>query len=339
MIDYSPHTKYTAQKIQDKVARGAYYYSMFTIEAKDSNHIPRLIKKLDQRYEFKLTSRQRGYRVSQGSPIADLIIQKSLNQDSWLFVLLITTPYSHEHAKNAHDRVKENNKQQLVKDKINELENTTWSKDREHQDLFFLKKYYDDAENFRCVLNKPYLNLSFGKGQAELVRLTHKKYASQQDKFYRQPTKSFSWTWRFTQVCIEQKRKELTQIISRMISQSNSSAPHDLKLWQHYMNVYAVFRGTRQQAGRLYTFGKKFYFSRAKETWDNAQLPKLDLKIILRYQTYAESFEEYDLRRYVYSMCGEELPREISKTLDEEEAGSFIEKFIYNNEINVDEIS
>ncbi|MDV7611033.1 hypothetical protein R4578_05080 [Acinetobacter baumannii] len=339
MIDYSPHTKYTAQKIQDKVARGAYYYSMFTIEAKDSNHIPRLIKKLDQRYELKLTSRQRSYRMSQSTPIADLIIQKSLNQDSWLFVLLITTPYSHDHAKNAHDRVKEISRQQLVKDKINELENTTWNKDQEHQDLFFLKKYFDDAENFRCVLNKPYLDLSFGKGQAELVRLTHKKYASQQDKFYRQPTKSFSWTWRFTKVCIEQKRKELTQIISRMISQPNSSAPHDLKLWQYYMNVYAVFRGTRQQAGRLYTFGKKFYFSRAKKTWDSAQLPKLDLKIILRYQTYAESFEEYDLRRYVYSMCGEELPREISKTLDEEEAGSFIEKFIYNNEIKVDEIS
>lgn len=32
MIDYSPHTKYTAQKIQDKVTRGSYFYCKFIVQ-------------------------------------------------------------------------------------------------------------------------------------------------------------------------------------------------------------------------------------------------------------------------------------------------------------------
>ena len=33
MIQYSPNTRYTAQKIADKVANGAYFYSHFAIES------------------------------------------------------------------------------------------------------------------------------------------------------------------------------------------------------------------------------------------------------------------------------------------------------------------
>ena len=39
MIDYSPHTKYTAQKIQDKVTRGAYFYSSFSIDNERWSHM------------------------------------------------------------------------------------------------------------------------------------------------------------------------------------------------------------------------------------------------------------------------------------------------------------
>lgn len=328
MINYSPHIKYTAQKIQDKVARGAYYYSMFTVQLIDSNKVKYIIDKLIKRYNLLLTSRQRNYRLKKGIPIADLIVQKDMIHN-WLFIILITTRRSHTHIKTATDKAEVSNHDNLVKDKINELENTTWGKNHEQQDMICIQKHFEDAEDFKCVLNKPYLCLSFAKNQVELVRLTHKKYSSKQDKFYRQPTKTYSWTWRYSHRAVELKRNELIQIINRMISQKNNkNALDDLHTWQHYMNVYAVFRGTRQQAGRLYTFGKKFYFSRTRKTWDDEAYPQLDLKIIKRYQTYAESLEEYELRRYVYFVCGKELPREISKTLNQKEADKFIEIFL-----------
>lgn len=328
MIDYSPHIKYTAQKIQDKVARGAYYYSMFTVHSMDSFQAKQIIEKLDKRYNLRLTSRQRNYRVNKGIPIADLIVQKSMTPN-WLFIILITTQNSHDHIKNSKDKIKQAHNHNLVKDKINELENNSWEKQLEQQDLACIKRHFEDGEDFKCVLNKPYLCLSFAKYQVELIRLTHKKYASKQDKFYRQPSKTYSWTWRFNHSSMESKRKELIQIINHLISQPNNpNTLNELYKWQHYMNVYAVFRGTRQQAGRLYTFGKKFYFSRARKSWDDAQYPQLDLKIIPRYQTYAENLEEYDLRRHVYYSCGKELPREISKSLDEREAAKFIEQFL-----------
>ena len=61
IIDYSPHTKYTAQKIQDKVTRGAYFYSSFSIDdgIGSTTNIKKLIEKLTVRYNLNLTSRQR----------------------------------------------------------------------------------------------------------------------------------------------------------------------------------------------------------------------------------------------------------------------------------------
>ncbi|MCH2003897.1 hypothetical protein [Acinetobacter ursingii] len=332
MIDYSPHTKYTAQKIQDKVTRGAYYYTQFEIDTylKKEVDIAQVIAKLTQRYHLNLTSRQRNYRLKQGFPIADLIVQDVIYTNKWIFTLLITTPTSQQHCKHSLDsEIAVKPQHAYVQDKINELTPTSWNKDVELKDIQFIQDYFKDTEALRSVFQKPYLSLAFGSSDAELVRLSHKKYAPHQKKFFREPRKSYSWTWRFKQDVIVQKKVELTRIINRIVSQpKKDKALNDLRVWQKYMNTYAVFRGNRQQAGRLYTFGKKFYYSRTHQKWDDAQLPQLNLSFIKRYKTYAESYEEYDLRRYVYMTCGEELPRDISKTLNEKEVQDFMGKFL-----------
>ena len=80
MISYSPDSRYTAQKITDKVSNGAYFYSHFSVEKDESllaDNIQALIKKLTTRYALNLTPRQRTYRLNtKKEPIADLIIQK-----------------------------------------------------------------------------------------------------------------------------------------------------------------------------------------------------------------------------------------------------------------------
>ncbi len=41
-------------------------------------------------------------------------------------------------------------------------------------------------------------------------------------------------------------------------------------------------------------------------------MPVMDLTIIARYETYADSYTEYCMRRYFYESFEVELPREIS---------------------------
>ena len=118
MIDYSPHTKYTAQKIQDKVTRGAYFYSSFSIDdgIGSTTNIKKLIEKLTLRYNLNLTSRQRNYRLKTGKPIADLIVQDVIYENRWQFILLITTPNSHKHSKQPVHLTEQH--KQIGKDKI-----------------------------------------------------------------------------------------------------------------------------------------------------------------------------------------------------------------------------
>lgn len=101
MIHYSPNSRYTAQKIVDKVANGAYFYTHFAVESDGSlfaDKIRKLIEKLIQKYFLNLSPRQRTYRLNtKNEPIADIIIQKRYDLEVWDFWLLITTPKSSEY--------------------------------------------------------------------------------------------------------------------------------------------------------------------------------------------------------------------------------------------------
>lgn len=312
MIDYSPHTKYTAQKIQDKVTRGAYFYSSFSIDngIGSTTNIENVINKLTMRYGLNLTSRQRNYRLKTGKPIADLIVQDVIYENRWQFILLITTPNSHKHSKQLDPS--NNQPQQICKDKIVEIDNMAFDKERVNSEINFIHEYFDDEEPLKFVMNKPYLELDFAGCSAELVRMTHKKYKPSSEKFYRPPNKSFSWTWRWKKEVVEQKKRDLVNIINRYVSQADKTRPHqDLLNWQYYFQSYAVFRGMRQQVGRLYTLGKLFFYSRTKHRWDDEKLPSIKLYFLPRYLTYANSYNTYTLKREIYLNFNIEIPTEL----------------------------
>lgn len=315
MINYSPHTKYTAQKIQDRVTRGAYFYSSFSIDngIGSTTNIENVINKLTMRYGLNLTSRQRNYRLKTGKPIADLIVQDVIYENRWQFILLITTPNSHKHSKQPSPL--NNQPKQICKDKIVEIENMAFDKERVNSEINFIHEYFDDEEPLKFVMNKPYLELDFAGCSAELVRMTHKKYKLSSEKFYRAPSKSFSWTWRWKKEVVEQKKRELVNIINRYVSQTDKIRPYqDILNWQSYFQTYAVFRGMRQQVGRLYTLGKMFFYSRSKQRWEVENLPSMTLYFAPRYKLYAETYDEYGLRREVYINFDFELPRWIAKS-------------------------
>lgn len=325
MIDYSPHTKYTAQKIQDKVTRGAYFYSSFSIDdgIGSTTNIKKMIEKLTTRYDLNLTSRQRNYRLKTGKPIADLIVQDVMYENRWQFILLITTPNSHKHSKQTDLRSLQ--QKQVGKDKIIEVEELAFDKVNLNSEIELIHSYFKDDESLKFVLSKPYLELDFAGYAAELVRMTHKKYKTSTDKFYRRPRKSYSWTWRWKKNTIEKKQKDLVNIINRYISQTDKSKSiEDLTNWQSYFQTYAVFRGMRQQVGRLHALGKLFFYSRTKQRWDDKNLPMLKLYFLPRFKLYAESYEEYRLRRDIYINFGKEISRGILKNGDWREIENYL---------------
>lgn len=327
MIDYSPHTKYTAQKIQDKVTRGAYFYSSFSIDdgIGSTTNIKKLIEKLTLRYDLNLTSRQRNYRLKTGKPIADLIVQDVIYENRWQFILLITTPNSHQHSKQPIAPIEQ--QKQIGKDKIFEMEELSFSKEHIIAETNLIHNYFNDDESLKFIMSKPYLELDFAGCSAELVRMTHKKYKSNSDKFYRTPSKPFSWTWRWKKEVIAKKKTDLVNIINRYVSQPNKTKPiEDLAKWQSYFQTYAVFRGMRQQVGRLYTLGKLFLYSRSKQKWEDQKLPILTLYFLPRLELYAESYDEYSLRRDIYINFDKELPREFCISSDWDLIFKFIEK-------------
>jgi len=325
MIDYSPHTKYTAQKIQDKVTRGAYFYSSFSIDngIGSTTNIKKLIEKLTLRYDLNLTSRQRNYRLKTGKPIADLIVQDVIYENRWQFILLITTPNSHKHSKQPTHSNEQQKK--IGKDKIFEIEELSFSKEHILTEINLIHSYFNDDEALKFVMAKPYLALDFAGCPAELIRMTHKKYKPNTDKFYRSPSKPFSWTWRWKKDVIVKKKTDLVNIINRYVSQTNKTKPiEDLVKWQSYFQTYAVFRGMRQQVGRLYTLGKLFLYSRSKQRWDDQNLPILKLYFLPRLELYAESYEEYCLRREIYINYDIELPRILAQNCDWNKIDSFL---------------
>jgi len=158
--------------------------------------------------------------------------------------------------------------------------------------------YFNDDEVFKSVMLKPYWELDFAGYPAKLIRMTHKKYKSNSDKFYRTSSKPFSWTWRWKKGVIAKKKLDLTNIINLYISKANRAKPiENLEKWQSHFQTYAVFSGMRQQVGRLYTLGKLFLYSRGKQKWGDENLPILKLYFLLRCKMYAESYDEYCLRR------------------------------------------
>lgn len=328
MIDYSPHTKYTAQKIQDKVTRGAYFYSSFSIDdgIGSTTNIKKLIEKLTLRYDLNLTSRQRNYRLKTGKPIADLIVQDVMYENRWQFILLITTPNSHRHSKQPVHSTEQ--QKQIDKDKIFEMEELSFSREQIIAETDLIHRYFNDDELLKFVMSKPYLELDFAGCSAELVRMTHKKYKSNSDKFYRTPNKPFSWTWKWKKEVIAKKKTDLVNIINRYVSQADKAKPiEDLNKWQSYFQTYAVFRGMRQQVGRLYSLGKLFLYSRSKQRWDDQKLPILKLYFLPRLELYAESYEQYCLRREIYINYDVELPIGLAQNYDWNE----IDNFLTNN--------
>lgn len=308
-------SRYTAQKIVDKVGHGAYFYSHFSVDGEDNLFFPKidnLIKKLTDKYYLDLTPRQRSYRLNtKKEPIADLIVQKRVNSTIFDFWLLITTPNTHKfNAQVSQISLKP----RLSGQRVAEVETIVWNREKEQREVSLIQDYFRDQEKFKFVLQKPYLKLNFGSGKyVELIRLSHstknsKKYASNRKK----SEKNYTWTWRYDEPTVHLIEKKYKEIINDLISNPTKSV--GIGKWQQLnadLRHYTVFKGNRHQVGRLFTQAVGYHYKKGQSNLREAEYYQpLTLSYLPRQENYAENFFQFVVLRHLFETVGKEFGKE-----------------------------
>lgn len=315
MIHYSPMSRYTAQKIADKVGHGAYFYSHFSVEGENHLFFPNiieLIKKLADKYHLDLNVRQRSYRLNtKKEPIADLIVQKRIGSTVFDFWLLITTPNTQQfNAQQTQIKLKP----LLSGQRVAEAENIVWNRETEQKEIEFIQEYFKDREKFKFVLQKPFLKLEFGNGKhVELVRLSHssknsKKYVSNKEK----STKNYTWTWRYDEPTVHLLKKKYVEILNDLVSNPNKGV--GIGKWKQLnsdLTHYTVFKGNRHQIGKLFAEALGYHFKKAKfNLREAAYYQPLTLYYLPRQEVYAGDFTQFVILRHLFEQTGKEFGKE-----------------------------
>lgn len=334
MIVYSPHSKFTMQRIADHVANGAYFYtSIDWTEYEDwgedgqaktiFNNVNGLISKLAERYDLNLTPRQRNYRLEKGHPICTCIVQRDVFEKyKWTVHLLFTTPKTRDFnlqcgiapqkIVNAKDREKIEKLQE-------KFQNFTWIKPEIQTEIDLIYGYFKDREPLQFVLNTP-ISLKVTQHMTfELVRTDHKVYKPT-EKDYKDRIRSFSWSWRYSKQSYSQMKARLMSIVNKLISQKNNKLAEknraDLRNFFKMIEAWAVFKSNRQQSGELLHFARKFVRRKSKKSWQQIEIEPPHLVYLPRLENYAESLAEYRERRDMFDDFGVEIPLKLLRDGD-----------------------
>ena len=299
MIQYSPNSRYTAQKIADKVANGAYFYSHFAVESDNTllfEKVQKVIEKLTLKYSLNLSARQRTYRLNtKKEPIADLIVQKRFNQDIFDFWLLITTPHSHQYNLSKSDV----EFKKIPRQRIEEAQ-ADWSREVEREQVQLIQDYYQDHEKFKFVLQKPFLKLDLVRSsKIELVRLSHSNKKSKTYAPTEKSAKNYTWTWRFDEPSIQFFKRKYLELIDQLISNPNKSVGmSNLSELYTVFKHYAVFKGNRHQVGRLLVEAVKYHYKKTDKNFRKMDYyVPLELSYLSRQTNYADDFIQYAFLR------------------------------------------
>lgn len=312
MIQYSPNSRYTAQKIADKVANGAYFYSHFAVESDNTllfEKVQKVIEKLTLKYSLNLSARQRTYRLNtKKEPIADLIVQKRFNQDIFDFWLLITTPHSHQYNLSKSDV----EFKKIPRQRIEEAQ-ADWSREVEREQVQLIQDYYQDHEKFKFVLQKPFLKLDLVRSsKIELVRLSHSNKKSKTYAPTEKSAKNYTWTWRFDEPSVQFFKRKYLELMDKLISNPDKSVGmSDLSELYTVFKHYAVFKGNRHQVGRLLVDAVNYHYKKTGKNFRKMDYyVPLELSYLSRQTNYADDFIQYAFLRRLLEDAGIRLDKE-----------------------------
>ena len=333
MIIFSPHTKFTMQRISDHVANGAYLYAKIEWKEYEDwingekktifNNVSGLIEKLTDRYHLELSPRQRNYRLEKGFPICTAIVQLDLfDKYKWTVHLLFTTPRTRDFnlqcgvAPKKIVKAKEREKIEELQQKFNGF---SWIKPEIQTEIDLIYSYFKDREPLQFVLNDP-VSLQVNQHMNfELVRTDYKVYKPT-EKEYKDRIKSFSWSWRYSKQSFLRMKSRLISIVNNLVSQKNNTQAEknraDLRNFFTTIETWAVFKSNRQQSGELLHFAQRFIHKRARKSWQEVDIKPPHLVYLPRLEIYAENLSEYRERRKLFDDYGIEIPLKLVRCGD-----------------------
>lgn len=350
MIIYSPNSKFTMQRIADHVANGAYFYAK--IDWKELEHwidgeirtiigpLDELIEKLTERYDLKLTPRQRNYRLEKGYPICTCIVQRDVFEKyKWTVHLLFTTPKTRDFnlqcgvASQKIVNAKEREKVEKLQEKFKGF---TWIKPEIQAEMDLIYSYFKDREPVQFILDTA-ISLKVTQHMTfDLVRADHKIYKPT-EKEYKDRIRSFSWSWRYNKQSYLRMKARLMAIVNKLISQKNNQLAEknraDLRNFFKMIEAWAVFKSNRQQSGELIHFAQNFVRKKVKKSWQQIEIKPPHLVYLPRLENYAENLDEYRYRRELFDQYGLEVP------LDLVREGDFMQIAAYMYRIDVSFVS
>ena len=325
MIIFSPHTKFTMQRLADHVANGAYFYFNFEYDSSKKS-IDSLLEKMTDRYELGISPRQRSYRLEKGHPICTMIVQRDVfKEDKWFIYCLFTTPTSRDF--NTFNGIESNKlakeSERLKIEKLKEkYKGFKWDLDSISAEKTLIADYFKDNEPKQFVLKNPIAVKPTALVTMELFRDTHKTYKQLilgDEKDYKDRVRAYTWTWRYTKQSIEKIKNKFTDAINKLASQKNSSLAEknraDIKNLFLMVETWSVFKASRSQAGQIIHFAKRFlaYRSKKQKSWMQMEITPPHLTYLPRLATYADTIYEYTYRRNLFDSHGVEVPLKLIK--------------------------
>ena len=323
MIIFSPHTKFTMQRLADHVANGAYFYFSFEYDSSKKS-VESVLEKMTERYELGISPRQRSYRLEKGHPICTMIVQRDVfDENKWFFYCLFTTPTSRDFNTfngieiNKIAKESERLKIETLKEKYKGFK---WDLDSISAEMTLIADYFKDNELKMFVLKNPIAVNPTALMTLELFRDTHKTYKQLvlgDEKDYKDRVRAYTWTWRYTLQSVEKIKKKFIDTIHKLVSQKTTASAEknraDLKKLFLLVETWSVFKASRSQAGQILHFAHRFLQKRAKSTWNQVHLSPPHLTYLPRLPTYADTIYEYTYRRNLFDAHGVEVPLKLIK--------------------------
>ena len=255
MLYFSCNSKVVMQRLQDCIVRSSsVLYSEVTMEFDSNEEFHKFVEKWVDRYQLRLTPKQRFDLKAKGHPTFDLIIAPAIYT-------------SDEFTKQMISLVKED-PQIFERDPDFNFLNATEYKlpikfflfcnidsPKIHDGLIdisyvnqTLKKYVEGSEKFSYVFSSPITYHHY-----ELIRLTQKK--SIRDEFESSEKNAFDWTWRINANSFGKTQKSGQTLINRWNEIINKSEEEKNNYFEKHLQVlenYYGFRGVRKQVGTLW---------------------------------------------------------------------------------------
>ena len=243
------------QRLQDCIVRSsAVLYSEVTMEFESSEEFHKFVEKWADRYQLRLTPKQRFDLKAKGEPTFDLVINPSIyTTDEFtkeMISLVREDPQIFERDPD-FDFLSATEHKLPIKFflfcNIDSSKIYDGSVDINHVNEI-LKKHVQGAEKFSYVFTSPISYSNY-----ELVRLTQKR--SIRDEFENAEKNSFDWTWRINSSSFGKTQKSGQTLINRWNECINKTEEEKRAYFEKHLQVlesYYGFRGVRTQVGPLW---------------------------------------------------------------------------------------